>query len=207
MSTPYALFAANSAPGPQGLQGNPGPVGAVGPQGSQGNSGPIGPQGATGLQGATGPQGLTGNDGAVGPQGPTGIVTVVPFNGSAGAGPFSNMTAYNFVGPTTIITITSTTQKVYGTAIAAIASPTGSPTITARYGLGYRLGTTGTITNFVGGAYADVQITSTRSPLTAVGYVTGLPVGTYIVGVIIFNTSTTAISENDYVNGWVMVTN
>ena len=57
ISVPYALFAANSAPGPEG------------PTGQQGIAGPTGANGPTGAQGLTGP---TGNDGATGPTGPTG---------------------------------------------------------------------------------------------------------------------------------------
>jgi hypothetical protein len=84
---PYALFAANSQPGPTGPAGPTGaagPVGPVGPagatgaqgpQGPQGDTGPVGPAGATGAQGPqgdTGPAGANGNDGAPGPQGPQG---------------------------------------------------------------------------------------------------------------------------------------
>lgn len=62
-ATPYALFA---------LNGNPGPQGPIGPQGPQGLQGPQGPQG---------PQGLTGAQGPVGAQGPAGFVTL-PYSGS-----------------------------------------------------------------------------------------------------------------------------
>jgi microcystin-dependent protein len=84
LSVPYALYAANSAPGPQGptgpqgLPGSNGLPGATGVQGPSGNDGAIGPQGATGIQGpmgitgATGPQGDTGVIGLQGPIGPTG---------------------------------------------------------------------------------------------------------------------------------------
>ena len=84
LSVPYALFAANSTPGPQGPIGNdgaPGPqgpvgndgaTGATGLQGPAGNNGVTGPQGPIGLTGAQGIQGLTGADGATGATGPTG---------------------------------------------------------------------------------------------------------------------------------------
>jgi hypothetical protein len=54
MSVPYALYAANSQPGPQG---EPGPMGLPGPQGPQGEQGPQGIQGETGPQGIPGPIG------------------------------------------------------------------------------------------------------------------------------------------------------
>ena len=53
--------------GPQGPQGEVGPIGPAGPQGEQG---PVGPQGEPGVEGAMGPQ---GEQGPQGPQGPQGI--------------------------------------------------------------------------------------------------------------------------------------
>ena len=76
MSVPYALFSANSTPGPPGPQGPiglTGPAGATGPQGPVGLTGATGPQGPIGLTGATGPQGPIGLTGATGPQGPIGL--------------------------------------------------------------------------------------------------------------------------------------
>jgi N-acetylneuraminic acid mutarotase len=64
MSVPYALFAANSAPGPQGLQG---------PQGIQGIKGDTGVRGLQGIQGIQGIQGVKGDSGARGLQGIQGI--------------------------------------------------------------------------------------------------------------------------------------
>jgi hypothetical protein len=69
MSVPYALYAANSQPGPQGpvgpqgLAGADGQHGAIGPQGEQGPQGPIGLTGPQGPTGLTGPQGLAGTNG------------------------------------------------------------------------------------------------------------------------------------------------
>ncbi len=57
MSVPYALFSANSSPGPVGPQG---PIGPTGPQG------PIGLTGATGPQGPIGPTGAPGTNTIVG---------------------------------------------------------------------------------------------------------------------------------------------
>lgn len=55
MSVPYALFSANSIPGPQGPAG---PAGATGPAGNTGPAGPAGPQGLPGNDG-TYPDGTT----------------------------------------------------------------------------------------------------------------------------------------------------
>ncbi len=91
----WICYLANQAkiPGPQGPQGDPGPMGPQGPQGEQGiqgktgpqgeqgepgpqgpkgDVGPAGPKGSTGATGPVGPQGPKGNTGATGPQGPIG---------------------------------------------------------------------------------------------------------------------------------------
>ena len=180
LSTPYALYAktsGSSTPGPQGLTGNDGAIGATGPQG------------------------------AAGATGPSGTVTTVSFNGMVGTGPFNSMPAYNFVGPTATITITSTTQKVYGSAVAPLALAAGSPVTNVQLGLGYKLGAAGAVTNFVAGAYSLVQLSTLRSGQAVAGYVTGLTPGTYTVGVVIFNNTANAVSNNDFVNGWVTVAN
>ncbi len=84
MSVPYALYAANSQPGPKGDVGLHGPAGkdgingAVGkdglqgPKGEQGLPGKDGIQGSIGLTGPKGDQGLPGKDGIQGPIGLTG---------------------------------------------------------------------------------------------------------------------------------------
>jgi len=66
MSVPYALFAANSAPGQQGLQGIKGDPGVNGIQGIPGPQGIKGDTGARGLQGPAGQQGLQGPQGTAG---------------------------------------------------------------------------------------------------------------------------------------------
>ncbi len=63
MSVPYALFSANSTPGPQGPVGNTGPTGPQGPKGNTGATGLQGPIGNTGPAGPQGPQGIKGQAG------------------------------------------------------------------------------------------------------------------------------------------------
>ena len=81
ISVPYALFAANSAAGPQGpagAQGSAGAAGATGdtgPTGLSGTTGPAGTTGATGANGATGATGATGTNGVTGATGPVGCTT------------------------------------------------------------------------------------------------------------------------------------
>ncbi|NLR81769.1 collagen-like protein [Chitinophaga eiseniae] len=121
MSVPYALFAANSTPGPvgpQGAKGDPGPTGptgpvgpagAIGPQGVKGDPGiagpvgPIGPVGAVGPTGAVGPQGAKGDPGIAGPVGPIGPAGAVGPQGAKGdpgiAGPVGPIGPAGAVGP------------------------------------------------------------------------------------------------------------
>jgi Collagen triple helix repeat (20 copies) len=60
LSVPYALYAGQSAAGPQGPAGPAGPQGATGPTGAQGSTGAAGAPGAAGPTGATGATGATG---------------------------------------------------------------------------------------------------------------------------------------------------
>lgn len=103
LSVPYALYSANSQPGPAGPQGPQGPAGATGPQGPQGDTGPAGatgPQGPQGLTGPAGPQGAQGLTGAAGPQGDPGPVGATGPQGPQGAaGPQGSAGATGATGP------------------------------------------------------------------------------------------------------------
>jgi hypothetical protein len=109
MSVPYALFSANSTPGPQGPIGATGPTGATGAQGPIGLTGPTGAtgaQGPIGLTGATGPAGTTGAQGPIGltgatgptgptgPQGPTGPTGATGLQGNNGNNGIDGLSAY-----------------------------------------------------------------------------------------------------------------
>jgi len=96
LAAPYALYALNGTPGPQGpagTQGAQGPAGAVGAQGPKGDTGSTGPQGNQGIQGpqgnpgpsgTTGAQGPKGDTGATGPQGPPGVQGIQGLQGNPG---------------------------------------------------------------------------------------------------------------------------
>jgi uncharacterized protein (TIGR02145 family) len=87
LSVPFALYAANSQPGPKGDKGADGlngKDGAVGPIGPKGDTGAVGPQGIAGLPGKDGKDGLNGKDGVVGPIGPKGDTGAVGPQGIAG---------------------------------------------------------------------------------------------------------------------------
>ena len=67
LSVPFALYAANSQPGPKGDKGEQGLPGSAGTKGDKGD------QGETGLQGQAGAQGPKGDKGETGAQGPQGL--------------------------------------------------------------------------------------------------------------------------------------
>jgi uncharacterized protein (TIGR02145 family) len=76
LSVPFALYAANSQPGPKGDKGDSGKDGLDGKDGAQGPIGPKGDTGAVGPQGLPGKNGLDGKDGLQGPIGPKGDVGI-----------------------------------------------------------------------------------------------------------------------------------
>ena len=78
LSVPFALYAANSQPGPKGDKGEQGLPGSAGTKGDKGD------QGETGLQGQAGAQGPKGDKGETGAQGPQGLPGANGLVGSAG---------------------------------------------------------------------------------------------------------------------------
>ena len=84
MSVPYALYAANSQPGPKGDKGDTGAIGPQGPAGLPGKDGLNGKDGVDGKDGAIGPKGDKGDTGAIGPQGPAGLPGKDGLNGKDG---------------------------------------------------------------------------------------------------------------------------
>jgi len=175
-------------------------VGEMGPVGPQGPAGPAGPQGVPGPQG---PQGIPGPVGPAGPAGATGIVVTRNWAGFAG-NPVGNSAAYVFIGPTQTVTTTSTTQRLTGTAEAPLAIAAGTQNV--EIGLCYQVGA-GALINFVGGGYSIHTMDTVRRSYSAVGSITGLPVGTYTVGMCVKNVGASTMSNTDYVNGWLLLTN
>nr|WP_208526763.1 collagen-like protein [Flavobacterium psychrophilum] len=108
LSVPYALFSANSTPGPQGIQGLTGLTGATGSQGIQGLTGLTGAVGATGSQGIQGLTGLTGATGAIGATGSQGIQGLTGLTGATGPQGPAGSTNYTFLTKSTSYTISTT---------------------------------------------------------------------------------------------------
>lgn len=177
LSVPYAFHAGSGA-------GTPGPQGPPGTDGAPGPAGPQGPQG---------------------PAGPSGAAVVAGFSGSVGA-IIGNNTVYVFAGPTTQVTITSTSQRITLVAHAPLAFQAGSPVDNIRVGACYQI-VGGPVVNFVGGNYSITSLGTTKTMIGVSATVSGLAPGTYNVGMGVYNGAAFPVNNNDYVNGWVMVTN
>ena len=203
------------ATGAQGPQGPAGPTGATGPQGAQGAQGAAGPSGAQGPAGAEGPQGAQGVAGPAGPTGatgaagakgatgatvPSGVVATAHLVGSIGT--IASGASWTFAGPSASVTVASG-QRLTGAATGSMGCSSGDCT----FGLSlcYQTGS-GALTPFESGSnfmftgspegFSAISITTTVTPAA----------GTYNVGMCIESPSA-AVDNNDWVNGWVMVTN
>ena len=111
---------------------------------------------------------------------------------------------FQFAGPVTIVTTTGS-QRLTGAAVASLAT-TASGNFFIGYGLCYQSNAGGAVTNFVGGNWVDsnIALNNLRSYSAAASTIPGP--GTWKVGFCIMNPSFN-VDNNDYVNGWVMVTN
>ncbi len=161
-SVPYALYAANSAAGPQG------PAGATGAQGPIGNDGPIGLTGPAGPAGATGAQGPIGNDGPIGLTGATGPAGAAGAQGPIGlTGPAGAVGATGLQGPAGPIA-GSNQQIIFNNS----GTPDGSANLlwnnaTSVLSTSNLSATNGTITGLSGAGTRNVQVDNAGN-LTAV---------------------------------------
>ena len=129
-------------PGPQGIPGPAGAMGATGPQGPQGIAGPAGATGATGPQGPQGIAGPAGATGATGPQGPQGIAGPAGATGATGpqgpqgiAGPAGATGATGPQGPQGIAGPAGATGATGPQGPQGIAGPAGATGATGPTGI------------------------------------------------------------------------
>ena len=203
------------APGLQGDAGAPGATGAAGPSGpagAAGQNGAVGPTGPSGAKGADGEDGLAGPTGPTGPQGPQGASGSSGAQGPSGVvatqritGFISSITAaenvWQFLGNQATVTTTSS-QRLTAAAMVPIAT-TGTPS-TIKLDVCYQASAGGAINPFSGAAFAFVAVTATRFAQSAAGSV--VPgAGTWKVGACA--QTSVALDNNDFVNGYVQVTN
>jgi hypothetical protein len=180
-----------------GAQGPAGPTGADGPQGP---TGPEGPQGVMGINGATGATGPTGPTGA---EGSSGIVEIKAFNGAVGD-IVLNPNSYSFLGPTVTLNVAAG-QRLTGAASAALGKSAAGNIVMA-IGLCYKplnpviLPATNFTVNYVG---ATIEGGTSNRPFSASASVVLPSAGDYAVGMCARGSLT--LDSNDYLNGWVMV--
>jgi hypothetical protein len=164
-------------------------------------------RGATGATGATGTDGSTGQQGPAGPAGQAGAdatVQVLSVNGAV-QNILPNNGAYVFAGPTAQITTTAAHPRVSGTASASLGLQVGSPPGFADIGMCSQPVPGSLVSNLVGSNFSTEHLTVDRVDFTASASVV-MAAGTYKVGMCVRNNGTSTISNNNYVNGWVMVT-
>lgn len=172
-AAPFAQFALNGTPGPQGPGGPPGPAGPVGA---------TGPAGAPGAQGPAGPQGVAG------PMGPTSIIAS---EFSAGSAPNPNGTVQFIAKPVTL-SITEAGQKIYVSAHRALGGYVAANSL--GLDIGYRDINTpaATPTPINLGVYGLQVPANTRVPMGLTGIISNLPIGTYQVGLLGVDTNSGA---------------
>lgn len=194
--------------GPTGATGPTGPQGAQGVQGPTGAMGPTGPTGATGAQGPTGVQGPTGAAGATGATGPTGPQGVVTTRGWAGpVGSIPSSTGWAFYGPTATFSTTGASQRLSASGVAVLRAASGTPLIDIDVCYANTIDPT-MVFRFNFNSYLSTQVSSTESrPFAVAGSVVPGVVGSWLVGFCAQNGTATAINNNDYTTGWVIVTN
>lgn len=185
-------------------------LGSTGPEGPAGPQGPRGPQGEPGAQGPQGPQGPTGEQG---PQGVAGVVSVAGWSGlipNTLSTPADTSFAGNYVfaGPTTTIT-TLENQRVTGAAAAPLAHTLfNNLSRQFRYGLCFQPADGGALTNFAGNNYSVGELNNYRTSWSA-SATREFGAGTWNVGFCVASATNLPVmyNDNDFVNGWVMVTN
>jgi hypothetical protein len=173
-----------------------GAVGAVGPTGADGATGPQGPQGVMGINGADGATGPTG------PQGPAGILAIHAFQGSLGTVALSGGD-YDFLGPTTNVVVAAG-QRLTGAASVGLGKSAAGSVVIA---LGLCFKGPGPVEplNFVDNEYVAINVegSSSKRPYSASASVVLDAATTYTVGLCAAGTVT--LDSNDFVNGWVIV--
>ena len=194
------------AAGAPGSAGEAGRVGEKGEHGAPGPSGSPGAPGTPGANGATGPAGPAGSAGAMGPagppglQGPTGVVSTHKLSGLIGPiGPEANV--FQFLGAQATVTTTSI-QRLTGSAMVPVGITGAAQSIWLD--LCYQPNAGGTVTPFSGANYSIVGVTGARTAQSVSG-TTAPGAGTWKVGACAQTTAT--LDNNDFVNGYVQVTN
>jgi hypothetical protein len=205
----------NGTPGAPGAAGPPGPGGSAGAAGDDGSIGPTGPAGPAGAHGDSGPTGPTGPTGAGGPQGPggpqgvqgpSGVVTTHRITGLITPVAAAD-NVWQFLGPQASTVVTTATQRLTASAMVPIAT-TGTPQkieLDICFQVKEPAGSPpGPLSPFANGGSSRVAVGATRVSHAVAGTIAP-GAGTWRVGACA--TTKVALDDNDFVNGFVQVTN
>jgi hypothetical protein len=172
LSVPYALFAVNGNPGPQG------PVGATGAAGTNGINGATGAAGLNGINGATGANGINGATGANGINGATGAIGAT---GSSGANGINGATGATGAAGTNGINGATGATGVAGT--NGINGATGATGVAGTNGINGATGATGVAgTNGINGATGATGVTGATGNIAASFNITANFSSDYFIG-------------------------
>ncbi len=199
----------SGAPGAAGPSGPGGPAGAAGGDGSIGPAGPAGSAGEAGLRGFTGQTGPSGPQGPGGPpglQGPSGVVTTHRITGLITPVAAAE-NVWQFLGPQASPVVTTATQRLTASAMVPIAT-TGTPQkieLDICYQVKEPTGTPpGPLSPLANGGSSRVGVSATRVSHAVAGTIAP-GAGTWRVGACA--ATKVALDDNDFVNGFVQVTN
>ena len=116
----------------------------------------------------------------------------------------ASQVTYVFAGPTATVTTTAN-QRLTGAATGIMGLANDGGAQNSDIGLCYQPAG-GTVTNFSGGSYLTARFVAGDRRSYSATSSTSPGAGTWAVGMCVRNRATVPISDNDYVNGWVMVT-
>lgn len=144
---------------------------------------------------------------AAGQQGPSGVVATSALSGAVDA-IAGGAAEFVFAGPTATVTTTDA-QRITGVAEAPLGTTAAEGAASFLYDLCYRpAGSTDPLVSFAGPNSSAGQVSTATGilPFPAAGSV--VPgAGDWEVGFCVLNSGAVALDSNDFLNGWVMVTN
>jgi hypothetical protein len=181
---------------------------------------PAGPQGPAGLQGARGlggakgdkgDKGATGDKGETGAAGAAGVVATGKLSGPIPLSVIAEPQVWKFIGGTVTMT-TNATQRLTAAAMVPIGQASANnEDKEVALDICRQPAAGGTVTGFAGNSFSVIDLSPARAAYAAAGTV--VPgAGEWKVGVCLrapgdSNDPSVTVNLNDFVNGYVQVTN
>jgi len=97
----------------------------------------------------------------------------------------------------------SSLQHVTGSAVAVLGTTSGTSTLD--FAICYMPFGGTTLSSLM--VPLTATVTTTRTPFAVSSSTSGLIAGSYVFGMCAHNNSSNSVNNNDWVNGWVIVTN